>query len=82
MLFVLIAVISWLVGLVMIDWRQRHVGYATALAAGLGASALDLAGVGRGIFWSYSTAPFPSLTGNLLLNVSLYPVGAWIFIQR
>ena len=41
-----------------------------------------MSGVGLGGLWSYHAAHISPALCSLLLNVSLYPVGAWIFIQR
>jgi hypothetical protein len=75
--FIAVAVASWGLGALLIDWRRWRTGYTTALAASVGAYLLDALG-----FWSYRADPLPGYWPNLLLNVSVYPVGAWVFNQR
>src|SRR5699024_764518 len=47
-----------------------------------GSFVLDTSGVGSGWFWYYTDPLLPGLWPHLLLNLSLYPIGAWIYIQR
>jgi transposase len=81
-IFLAYGVASWVLAALLVDWRRWRLGYRTALAAALGSSVLDLSGVGHGLCWSYRSALLPSLWPNLVLNLSLYPLGAWIFAQH
>ncbi|MBX5466957.1 MAG: hypothetical protein K6U14_05620 [Firmicutes bacterium] len=82
MIFLAYALVSWLVGAFSIDWRRWRRGYPTALAGALGSCVLDLSGLGHGGWWTYHSRWLPGLWPNLVLNLSLYPVGAWTFAQR
>lgn len=82
MFFVAIAVASWGAGFLAIDWRDWRKGYPTALAGSLGSCLLDMSGIGTGWFWRYHSAHLQPWACSLLLNISLYPIGAWVFVQR
>jgi hypothetical protein len=81
MIFITYTIISWLLGMILIDWKKWRLGYPTALFGSLVSFFLDTAFAARG-FWSYSDPLLPGLWPNILLNLSLYPVGIWIFVQR
>ncbi|CAB1129014.1 conserved membrane protein of unknown function [Candidatus Hydrogenisulfobacillus filiaventi] len=81
MIFLSIAVISWAAALAALDRRHWRRGYATALAASAGSFVLDELFTAGG-FWSYRSQLLPALWPNLVLNLSLYPAGAWVFVQR
>ncbi|SFS89223.1 CBO0543 family protein [Marininema halotolerans] len=81
MIFIWWTIVWWIIGGLYIDWNQWRVGYATAIAGSLGSFLLDAAFVSGG-FWSYDDGLLKGLWPNILLNISLYPVGAWIFVQR
>lgn len=82
LLFLAIAALSWILGLLVVDWRHWRHGYATALLAALGALLLTAADSRPGGFWAYTSAALPWLWPNITLALGLYPVGAWIFNQR
>lgn len=73
--------IWWIIGLLYINWSHWRIGYSTALVASLGSFLIDSSFVSGG-FWSYQDPLLPRLWPNILLNLSIYPVGAWIFVQR
>ncbi|SDX32569.1 hypothetical protein SAMN05444487_11439 [Marininema mesophilum] len=81
MVFTSWLIVWWIIGLLYIDWKRWRIGYTTALAGSLGSFILDAAFVSGG-FWSYSDDFYKGLWPNILLNISIYPVGAWIFVQR
>jgi hypothetical protein len=65
----------------LIEWTKWRVGYPTALFGSLMSFLLDSAFVTDG-YWSYTDPLLPRFWPNLVLNLSLYPVGIWIYIQR
>ncbi|PTX64973.1 hypothetical protein C8P63_101195 [Melghirimyces profundicolus] len=81
--FLIWFLIWWFIGLLLIDWKHWRNGYPTALIASLGSFLLDTISIGgRRGFWSYQDPFLDGLWPNIILNLSLYPVGAWIYVQR
>ncbi|OYD09547.1 CBO0543 family protein [Paludifilum halophilum] len=81
MVFIFWLIIWWLIGLLLIHWKEWRRGYSTALAASLGSFLLDAAFVSGG-FWGYEDPLLPGLWPHITLNLGIYPIGAWIYIQR
>jgi hypothetical protein len=79
-IFLVYAIITWFLGIFLIDWNRWRLGYPTVLFASLCSFFLDTSLTGG--FWSYSDSLLHGLWPNILLNLSLYPVGTWIFLQR
>jgi hypothetical protein len=71
----------WVIGLVLIDWSQWQKGYATVLAGIVGSFFLDMTFVYQG-FWKYHDPILPGMWPNITLNLGLYPIGTWIFVQK
>ncbi|MCS1352151.1 CBO0543 family protein [Mechercharimyces sp. CAU 1602] len=79
--FLLMALIFWGLGIAIIDKSRWRIGYPTALFGALLSFILDTIFVTWG-FWYYKDPLLPDLWPNILLNLSLYPVGVWIFVQQ
>lgn len=82
MIFIGIFILSWLAGLIIIDWKKWRIGYHTALFGSWFAFIINTTFVSGFGFWSYSDSLLPGLWPVILNNISLYPVGLWIYVQR